>query len=113
MPEMFEQLVEAYLTQDLAGMEKLYQEYTQDNDVKLVEELTERLLNARNKLMVARMASLFAEHACFAAVGALHLPGEKGLVNKLRRAGFKITPVLLVNGENITDKKISEKIMAD
>ncbi len=96
MPEMFERLIQAYLTQNLSAMESLYDKFTRDNDAALVEVLTERLLNARNALMATRMVSLFEEQACFCAVGALHLPGEQGLLSRLRKLGYRVEPVDLV-----------------
>lgn len=95
MPEMFEQMVETYLSQDLSHMEKLYDEYTKGNDAALIEKLTERLLNIRNDLMTTRMHSLFQEQPCFVAVGALHLPGEQGLIRKLKQQNYDIQPVKL------------------
>jgi len=95
MPEMFERLVGAYLSQDLQIMEALYDEYTSDSEEALVEALTKRLLNKRNDLMATRMTALFQEQACFTAVGALHLPGEQGLLNLFRSQGYKIEAVAL------------------
>ena len=95
MPEMFEKLVDAYITQDLAKMEWLYEEYTKDNEVQIVKELTERLLNTRNELMAERMAGLLDEQACFVAVGALHLPGEQGLIKKMQQFGYSVKPVTI------------------
>ena len=37
--------------------------------------------------------------SCLIAVGALHLPGEDGLITMLRKEGYKVTPV------DIHDKK--------
>ncbi len=96
MPKMFERLIDAYLAQSLSTMESLYETFTRENDTALVEVLTERLLDTRNALMVARMVSLFKEQTCFCAVGALHLPGEHGLLNRLRKLGYRVEPVDLV-----------------
>lgn len=96
MPEMFEKMVAVYLAQDLAEMEGLYDEYTKDTNAELVDQLTERLLVKRNELMVERMTSLFKDRACFTAVGALHIPGEQGIVRKLIKEGFVVRQVDLV-----------------
>ncbi len=47
----------------------------------------------RNKTMVSRSLPLIEKGNVFLAVGALHLPGEEGVVQLLQDAGFKLTPV--------------------
>ena len=49
--------------------------------------------NAMGHLVVKRAADLLAKGNVFIAVGALHLPGEDGLVELIRKAGYKVTPV--------------------
>lgn len=56
-------------------------------------EFQERLIAGRNRTMAVRAARHLEEGAAFMAVGALHLPGENGLVALLRRAGFTVEPV--------------------
>ena len=41
--------------------------------------------------MATRLAPLLAQGGVFVAVGALHLPGETGLVEALRGAGWRVT----------------------
>ena len=95
MPEMFEQLAIAYLQQDLAAMQNLYRQYTQGADRRLIDKLTERLLTTRNERMIKRMIKIYADHQCIVAVGALHLPGDVGLLNLLRKYGYGTTPLKL------------------
>ncbi len=57
------------------------------------------LLYERNKNMAARFEEITGERALFAAVGAAHLPGEKGLINILREKGYSVRPVV----KTITD----------
>lgn len=47
----------------------------------------------RNEKMTARALPLLTEGRTLIAVGALHLPGERGIVNLLRQAGYKLTPL--------------------
>jgi uncharacterized protein YbaP (TraB family) len=49
-----------------------------------------RLVDARNRVMVARMQPRLAEGNAFVAVGAAHLPGEKGILNLLARQGYTV-----------------------
>jgi uncharacterized protein len=55
-------------------------------------DLEEIMITARNKVMVARGEKILAKGNAFIAVGALHLPGEKGLVELLRKGGYTLTP---------------------
>ena len=43
--------------------------------------------------MVDRMAPRLAEGNAFIAVGALHLPGEKGVLNLLQQGGYRVSAV--------------------
>lgn len=50
-----------------------------------------RIVTDRNKIMAERAAPLLAEGKVFIAVGALHLPGEQGLIELLRKQGFRVS----------------------
>ena len=54
-------------------------------------DFEEIMVAARNKVMSARAASILAKGNAFIAVGALHLPGEKGLVELFRKSGYTVT----------------------
>ncbi len=49
------------------------------------------MINARNKLMAERAEPILARGNAFIAVGGLHLPGNEGLVEKFRQAGYTVT----------------------
>jgi uncharacterized protein YbaP (TraB family) len=51
------------------------------------------LLDVRNKAWMPRLKSELSKGNAFVAVGALHLPGEVGLIELLRDSGFQITKV--------------------
>jgi uncharacterized protein len=51
----------------------------------------EAMVTARNRTMASNAAALIDEGPAFIAVGALHLPGEEGVVEKLRAAGYRLT----------------------
>ncbi len=53
----------------------------------------DRVLVQRNRIMVERMAGALAEGDALVVIGAAHLPGENGILDLLRRRGFKITTV--------------------
>ena len=56
-------------------------------------EFTDALLVNRNEVMAERAAPLLRDGGAFIAVGALHLPGKDGLIERLRAAGYTVTKV--------------------
>ena len=86
-----QQLVELkgkYLQQDLAGMQKI--SMSGHDDELLFERLTDRLLYRRNARMLDRIVPLLQQEKVFIAVGALHLPGERGLLCGLASRGYQL-----------------------
>lgn len=76
----------AYLGQNLSEMEELmYGSYK--------PEEIEVLLDNRNKYWVEQLSTKMSEQSVFLAVGALHLPGENGLIELLRARGFTVEAV--------------------
>ncbi len=57
------------------------------------DEFTRSLLAGRNGRMAGRAAPLLSAGGAFIAVGALHLSGKDGLVERFRAAGYKVTKV--------------------
>lgn len=60
-------------------------DYTEDEFRKMVDD--------RNKKWVIKLAQLLHESSCFIAVGALHLPGQNGIIKLLENEGYILTPV--------------------
>ena len=60
-------------------------------DEKSYGDFEEIVVNARNRVMAARADKILAAGSAFIAVGALHLPGDKGLVELFRKAGYTLT----------------------
>jgi hypothetical protein len=54
-------------------------------------EFEKTMVTARNKTMAANAAPIIDRGNAFIAVGALHLPGNEGLVSLFRRAGYAVT----------------------
>ena len=84
-------LVELYLHRDLAGMVALNSRAHTDEHV--FEVLMDRLLYRRNERMAVRMQERLTEGGAFFAVGALHLPGEWGLLHLLEAKGYRVVTV--------------------
>ncbi len=56
-------------------------------------DFEETMITARNRHMAERSVPFIEEGGAFIAVGALHLPGEDGLVQQLRDAGYAVERV--------------------
>jgi uncharacterized protein YbaP (TraB family) len=52
-----------------------------------------KLIYDRNDAWVAKIPAMIKENPSMIVVGALHLPGPKGLIAQLRKAGYTVTPV--------------------
>jgi hypothetical protein len=81
----------AYLDQNPALIFEMMQAQQTGVYPGLVETFTERLLDARNERMAERMQPRLAEGGAFVAVGALHLPGEGGILKLLEGQGYQLT----------------------
>ncbi len=57
------------------------------------DAFTRLLLVGRNEVMAARAAPLLAAGGAFIAVGALHLSGKNGLIERFRAAGYRLVNV--------------------
>lgn len=75
-----------YRTQRLDELEKLMYDETYS------PEEVEVLLYKRNEKWAEQLPQLMMRAPSFIAVGALHLAGERGLVNLLRQKGYTVTP---------------------
>jgi uncharacterized protein YbaP (TraB family) len=90
LPEVFERLLTAYLNQDLATLAVLSDGYLRGSDPRLAERFEEAALSVRNERMAERMKPYLRAGGCFIGVGALHLPGAGGLLERLQLAGFSV-----------------------
>ncbi len=93
LSKQYERLFQAYLDEDLARLQQIGQEQMQQGEEQLVERLLDRLVDQRNQKMVDRLIPLLSQGKSFVAVGALHLPGENGILQLLQQRGFKISRI--------------------
>ena len=56
-------------------------------------DFQKRIITDRNAVMAERAAPIIDKGDAFLAVGALHLPGDEGVVARLRKAGYTVTAV--------------------
>lgn len=57
------------------------------------EQFQKVMVIDRNHTMADRSAPLFERGNAFMAIGALHLPGEEGVIELLKRKGFRVSRV--------------------
>ncbi len=94
MDEVFETMTELYLSGDVGVTIPLLKAVAPDgSDEAGYAEFEKIVVTKRNHLMAERAAPILAKGAAFVAVGALHLPGDEGLIELLRKQGFKLTVV--------------------
>ncbi len=83
-----ERMMEAYARQDMEALLAVVREGGMPSSMDAA------LLARRNERMAERMAARLSEGcSCFFAVGAAHLPGEGGVLERLRVLGYSLAPV--------------------
>jgi uncharacterized protein YbaP (TraB family) len=87
------ELLAAYKRQDLAAMMAINEAAMATSDQRLAREFERRLIVDRNHRMAERMEPWLKQGGVFVAVGALHLPGEQGLISLLRQQGYSVRVV--------------------
>ncbi|MGV3557402.1 TraB/GumN family protein [Larkinella arboricola] len=87
MYEMSKSVTDLYLKQDLQGMWKLNEKHSSS-----FGDMT-YLIDERNHNWMKRIPALLAVRPTFVAVGALHLPGPNGLIELLKKEGYKVEPM--------------------
>lgn len=80
-------LTEAYLAKDLTRLLALMDDYPEYKDFEGA------LLFDRNEKWIDSITSMAKDKATFFAVGAAHLPSDKGVIKLLRAQGYEVAPV--------------------
>jgi uncharacterized protein YbaP (TraB family) len=86
------QLTNIYMKQNLDEMLRLSEE-TRGDDCDMLPSEVEQMINARNRDWAEKLPAIIAEAPSLIAVGALHLPGENGVLNLLKKQGYRVTPL--------------------
>jgi uncharacterized protein YbaP (TraB family) len=90
----YERLVQAYLKGDSEKLAVLNAEITGGGmPADLWARMRVKLLDERNALMAERVLEAAKTKKLFVGVGASHLAGKGGLIDRLKRAGFKLSQV--------------------
>ena len=93
--EIHAQMVDSYLAGDTAKLQAVAEEQLDQLDDATRRHFIERGVNQRNQRMIATLLPLLKQGKVFTAVGALHLPGEQGLIRLLQDQGYELSPLPL------------------
>lgn len=85
------ELIAEYAAGDLAAVVQIADRHVSP----LHHRVLEQLLFARNRRMIERLQAPLAQGGTFVALGALHLPGLRGVLAGLDAAGFRVRPLPL------------------
>lgn len=91
--EMNDSIIRAFFSQDIDAIEKAMDMKLNNNCDSRPEE-DAKLIYDRNADWITKMPALMAEKPTLFAVGAAHLPGEKGVLHLLRQAGYTVEGVV-------------------
>lgn len=84
----FNELVSIYKNEDLNQL------FSLSTDKKYMDKEEQNfMLDSRNKNWITKMPDMMQKHSVFFAVGAAHLPGDNGVINLLRQAGYTVTSI--------------------
>ena len=90
--KMTEAVIQAFYAQNLDAM-KAAADMKMHNGCDATPEEEAQLIYDRNADWLTKMPAIMKQKATLFAVGALHLVGEKGVLNLLRQAGYTVEGV--------------------
>ena len=64
-----------------------------DLNKSYLNEYKSKLINERNDAWMLKIPILISQGPTLIAVGAMHLPGDVGLINQLRKIGYTVKPM--------------------
>jgi hypothetical protein len=93
--EVHDLMVESYLAGDLQALVEQVDEQLEELTPEARRYFMAEGIEARNQRMASAALPLLEGAQVFIAVGALHLPGDNGLIALLRREGYELSPLPL------------------
>lgn len=91
MNDITETLVGLYVTGNSGLMKAFVEGLSDDKTIDIT--FMKRIVSDRNEVMAKRILPYLERGNVMMAVGALHLPGDHGVVELLRKQGYTLTPV--------------------
>lgn len=97
-----EKMIEFYIKGDITSLDRMMHV-----NLSVSPGLYEEMIVNRNVVMLKGLDSLISSSSVFCAVGAGHLSGESGLINLLRKKGYRLRKVTSSFSENAIPEKNS------
>lgn len=89
MTKEFDTMITQYKDEDIEG---LYN--TMEESFKEDPEFKKAMLDNRNTNWIGKISEMSKNQKVFYGVGAGHLGGDQGVINLLKKAGYKVTPIV-------------------
>jgi uncharacterized protein YbaP (TraB family) len=99
---LVEKIQSAYRRGDLDLMDSI------DNLMERSIVFREKFLYKRNEIQANSIDSIIKKTALFAGVGAAHLPGNRGVIELLRKKGYTLRPVKMSNRDAFKKEEIDK-----
>lgn len=90
--DVLKRTIDAYYKQNLEAVHKVMEE-KRHNTCDSTPEEDNILIYTRNANWASALPALMKARSTFLAVGCGHLPGERGLISLLQKAGYTVTPI--------------------
>ena len=90
--DVLKRTIDAYYKQNLEAVHKVMDE-KRHNTCDSTPEEDNILIYTRNANWASALPALMKTRSTFLAVGCGHLPGERGLISLLQKAGYTVTPI--------------------
>ena len=99
--DILDKTQDAYRRGDLDLMDSL------DRMMDRSDAFTEKFLFKRNEIQAKSIDTIIKKSALFVGVGAAHLPGQRGVIELLRKMGYHLRPI------QMTDRDAAQKDAVD
>ena len=99
--DILDKTQDAYRRGDLDLMDSL------DRMMDRSEAFTEKFLFKRNEIQAKSIDTIIKKSSLFVGVGAAHLPGQRGVIELLRKMGYQLRPI------QMTDRDAAQKDAVD
>ncbi|HEX6916185.1 MAG TPA: TraB/GumN family protein, partial [Chitinophagaceae bacterium] len=100
--EVQKKLQEAYRKGDLDLLDSL------EKKLEMSPAFNEKFLYKRNEIQANSIDSILKKQSLFVGVGAAHLPGERGVIELLRKKGYRLRPIMMQNRDALQKEKIDK-----
>src|SRR5207344_813481 len=61
------------------------------------ETFQEKFMYKRNEIQANSIDTILKKNSLFVGVGVAHLPGKKGVIELLRKKGYRLRPILMAD----------------